>query len=114
MSAVNPNLKMAIKKTCYCVNANQLEKEIRSIVKTEREERLLSIVMQKIREAPPCEVAPVKHGKWIYDENGMDWNLPAWVCSECKAKNDMIPTLIRYGGKVVKVTNPNAWAGSNF
>ena len=27
-----------------------------------------------------------KTGEWIWDENGMDWNLGAWKCSECKTK----------------------------
>lgn len=27
-----------------------------------------------------------KHGKWIWDENGMDWGLGAWRCSECGSK----------------------------
>lgn len=25
-------------------------------------------------------------GRWIWDENGMDWGLGAWCCSECGSK----------------------------
>ena len=35
------------------------------------------------------EVAPVRHGRWIWDEDGMDWNIGAWRCSECKAMSPM-------------------------
>lgn len=51
---------------------------------------------------------------WVYDENGMDRNIPAWVCSNCRQKNDMIPTQIQYPGGVRRVMNPYAWAGSKF
>ena len=27
-----------------------------------------------------------KTGRWIWNPNGMDWNLGAWCCSECKFK----------------------------
>ena len=53
-------------------------------------------------------------GEWIYDENGMDRNIPAWVCSNCRQKNDMIPTLIQYPSGTKKVVNPYMWAGSKF
>ena len=25
-------------------------------------------------------------GKWVWNPNGMDWNIGAWVCSECRHK----------------------------
>lgn len=56
----------------------------------------------------------VETGEWIYDENGMGTNLPAWVCSNCRQKNDMIPTLIQYPTCTKKVVNPYMWAGSNY
>ena len=52
--------------------------------------------------------------EWIYDPNGMDWSLPAWVCSNCRQKNDMIPTIIQYPGGARKVVNPYTWAGSKY
>lgn len=36
-----------------------------------------------------ADVAPVRHGRWIWDEDGMDWNIGAWRCSECKAMSPM-------------------------
>ena len=27
-----------------------------------------------------------KTGRWIWNPNGMDWDLGAWCCSECKFK----------------------------
>lgn len=45
----------------------------------------------------PCEqfinkdVAPVRHGKWIYNPNGMDFNLGAWECSACAQRNNNLP-----------------------
>lgn len=32
------------------------------------------------------DVQAIKHGEWRWDENGMDWGLGAWRCSECGAK----------------------------
>ncbi len=59
-------------------------------------------------------IDPVKHGKWIFDPDGMDWNIPAWKCSECYGRNSMIPTYIRRKDKMIKVENPLRWAGSKF
>lgn len=62
-----------------------------------------------------CEMESTEEtGEWVYDENGMDWNLPAWVCSKCHQRNDMIPTHIQYGSDMKRITNPYAWAGSHF
>ena len=29
---------------------------------------------------------PVRHGRWIWNQDGMDWGLGAWCCSECGSK----------------------------
>ena len=55
-----------------------------------------------------------KTGKWVYDENGMDWNIPAWRCSKCGGRNDMIPISTQYKGAPRRVVNPYLWAGSRF
>lgn len=61
-------------------------------------------------------VDPVKivHAHWELDPNGMDFGLPAWKCSNCHSKNDMIPPFIptKNGGYVPK--NPNAFSGSKY
>ena len=48
-----------------------------------------------------------KHGYWVLDPDGMDWNIPAWKCSECHCKNDNIPPNL-------EKTNPLRWSGSKF
>ena len=71
----------------------------------------------EIREAlatVPSAEPERKTGHWVYDKNGMDWNIPAWVCSECHGRNDMIPTHIRGKDKMIKVENPLRWAGSKY
>lgn len=55
-------------------------------------------------------------GHWVYDENGQDWQIGAWVCSECKQKNDMIPALIQSseGSITHEKINPYVFAGSQY
>jgi hypothetical protein len=53
-------------------------------------------------------------GRWIYDPNGMDWNLPAWKCSECYCRNDMIPTIIQTKDGIERLKNPMTWAGTKY
>ena len=50
-----------------------------------------------------------KHGHWILDPNGMDWNLRAWVCSECHGRNDNLPLM-----DGVNEHNVYRWAGSQY
>lgn len=40
-----------------------------------------------------CPLKEEKTGSWIYDPNGYDWNLPAWICSECNAVNANLPVM---------------------
>ena len=47
--------------------------------------------IQIINEAPAADVAPVVHGHWVYNPNGMDFVLGAWECSICGIKNDNLP-----------------------
>ena len=48
-------------------------------------------------------------GKWILDPNGMDWNIPAWRCSECGFVANYIGVEPNgLGG------SPLIWAGSKF
>ena len=44
--------------------------------------------------------------QWAWDENGMDWNLGAWRCSRCHARNANLP-----GRKDI---NPYQFSGSKF
>ena len=42
--------------------------------------------IEKLDAIPAADVVEVRHGRWVWDENGMDWNLGAWKCSECHCK----------------------------
>ncbi|MBP3922016.1 MAG: hypothetical protein J6D27_03535 [Ruminiclostridium sp.] len=50
---------------------------------------------QLMVEAPACDVAEVKHGKWVAervserDYDGSYSNYTQYVCSECKKDNEM-------------------------
>lgn len=56
----------------------------------------------------------VKTGHWILDPNGMDWNLPAWKCSECGGRNANIPPYIEGKGWENIEINPYLFAGSQY
>lgn len=59
-----------------------------------------------IKKIPAADVVEVRHGRWIWDEDAMDWGLGAWVCSECQVKNDNIPAN--------SDIHPYNWVGSSF
>ena len=59
-----------------------------------------------IDRIPEADVAPVVHGRWIYNPNGMDWNLGAWQCSVCKCNNNNLPGNDKH--------NPYIFQGSNY
>lgn len=48
----------------------------------------------------------VKYGKWVYNPDGMDWNLGCWQCGECHCNNNNFST--------DEKINPMNWAGSKF
>ena len=39
-----------------------------------------------ISKLPAADVVEVRHGRWVWDDNGMDWGLGAWKCSVCHSK----------------------------
>ena len=43
-------------------------------------------IEEKILAIPDADVVEQKTGKWEWDHDGMDWNLGAWVCSNCHCK----------------------------
>lgn len=59
-----------------------------------------------IENIPSENVKPVVYGKWVYNENGMDFNLGAWKCNKCGCRNNNLP--------VTKRINPLIFSGSNF
>ncbi len=60
------------------------------------------------------DVRPVVKGHWELDENGMDWNIPAWVCSECGARNDALPVIVRFPDGEKTTYDPYRFSCSNF
>ena len=42
--------------------------------------------LDTLRNIPAADVVKIRHGKWVWDENGVDWGLGAWECSECHHK----------------------------
>ena len=63
-------------------------------------------VWEAVNKAHTVDAEPARHGRWVYDPNGMDFNLGAWVCSECKVKNDNL------GGS--QRINPYHFVGSRY
>lgn len=59
-----------------------------------------------IETAPAADVVEVRHGVWIYDTNGNDWGIGAWVCSLCHNKNDNLG--------IGRGINPYMFAGSKW
>lgn len=66
----------------------------------------ISAMMAKIMSLPS---AKPKTGEWVLDPNGMDWNIPAWRCSECGFVANYIGVEANGLGN-----NPMNWAGSKF
>lgn len=63
-------------------------------------------VLESIDRQPTADVMEVKYGRWVYDPDGMDWNIGAWRCSECGCKNGNLGSY--------SSTNPYHCAGSKF
>lgn len=62
-------------------------------------------LIEKVKAIP--SVRPT--GKWIWNENGMDWGLGCWCCSECDMRNPYIGS-----GDNALLSNPHNWAGSKY
>ena len=41
---------------------------------------------QALKDVPDADVVERKKGKWIWDSDGIDWNIGSWVCSKCKGR----------------------------
>lgn len=62
--------------------------------------------------APAIEAEPVRHGKWVWNNDAIDWGIGAWVCSECGGRNENIHAA--KPGTVKAYTNPYIYAGTKF
>ena len=79
-----------------------------------KNDELLSVDVRRIIcESPKVDAEPVRHGKWVWYNDAIDWNIGDWVCSECGGRNENIHTG-KPGTAEGFVTNPYIWAGSQF
>lgn len=65
-----------------------------------------AVLVEDINKIRSVDVAPIKYGFWLWNGEAIDWGLGAWICSECKTKNDNIP----YKEKI----NPYDFVGSFY
>lgn len=66
----------------------------------------------RIENAPAVDAEPVRHGKWVWNNDAIDWGIGAWVCSECGGRNENIHAA--KPGTVKAYTNPYIYAGTKF
>ena len=59
------------------------------------------------------KLEPVRHGKWVWNNDAIDYGIGAWVCSECGGRNENIHAA-KPGTVGGLGTNPYIWAGSQF
>ncbi len=79
-----------------------------------KNDELLSIDVRRIIcESPKVDAKPVRYARWVWNDNAMDWNIGAWVCSECGGRNENI-----HAGKPGAIgnlgANPYMWAGTRY
>lgn len=87
------------------ISKTQLLESINTDVAIPHNERCTQL-LEAILNASKVNVRVVEYAEWYYDPNGMDWGLGAWLCSNCRTKNDNL------GGS--KNINPYMFSGSKF
>lgn len=60
-----------------------------------------------VEDEPTVDVEPVRHGQWIWDDDGMDGGIGAWICSACHCRPG---TTWQSNHNIV----PFWWGGSNY
>lgn len=60
--------------------------------------------LQKIRAA---DVVEVVHASWVWNPDGMDWGIGAWVCGKCKSRPET-------WWNTVKESHPLRCSGSRY
>lgn len=48
-------------------------------------------VLEMLDKIPEANVKEIETTCWVWDPNGMDWNIGAWVCGNCGCKNNNLP-----------------------
>lgn len=66
-----------------------------------------------IDNAPAVDAEPVRHGRWVWNNDAIDWNIGAWVCSECGVRNENIHAEAP-GKRRGCICSPYVWAGSQY
>lgn len=46
----------------------------------------LDAVITTVKEIPAADVVEVVHASWVWNPDGMDWGIGAWVCGKCKSR----------------------------
>jgi rubrerythrin len=89
-------------------NAPTIEPKTKVIAQvTFDEKKMREIVKEAVeRFKEEYEITDRPQGEWIWDNDAVDWNLGAWICSNCHARNDNIP----HSEKII----PLRWSGSKF
>lgn len=62
---------------------------------------------QTVLDIPAADVAPVVRGNWEWDDDGMDWGLGSWRCSQCHTRPETT-------WQTMKDIVPLRWCGSKF
>lgn len=70
---------------------------------TDNDEHMVEEIVER---QSTIDTEPARHGRWVYDPDGMDFNLGAWVCSECRERNNNLGYMRRI--------NPYQFVGSRF
>ena len=66
--------------------------------------------LSAIENCEEVDVEPVSYAKWVWNDNAMNWGIGAWVCSECRGRNENIHAS-KPGTTESLRTNPYIWAG---
>lgn len=56
---------------------------------------------------PDVDLREMIQGEWIWDDDGMDWNLGSWRCSRCHSRPETT-------WQTMKNIRPLTWNGSHY
>ena len=66
-----------------------------------------------LKNRPAVDAEPIRHGRWVWNNDAIDWNIGAWVCGECGVRNENIHAAMPGNVKAFS-TNPYIYAGTKF
>lgn len=61
----------------------------------------------RLNELPAADVVEVRHASWVWNPDGMDWGIGAWVCGKCKSRPET-------WWNTVKESHPLRCSGSRY